>query len=199
MVNSIALKPIDCQREVVVGNVKFSISAGVGDAGSSGRVLWPCSIALAEIISRENNLGICCDIGCGLGLAGIQSAFKGSQTTLIDAELSTCFLAAENVRSNSLRADVFCVDWKYFRKPFDSIFGSEILYRPEWIVGIAEFIKANWTGKGHSLIVNAITNELTMRFDSEIDKCGLNSTRTEEQSRLPDGQEFNFNLWRISK
>lgn len=50
--------------------------------------LWPSAVALAQFILQQPELvkgKRVCDIGCGLGLAGIAAALAGEHTSFINS------------------------------------------------------------------------------------------------------------------
>ena len=98
--------------------------------------IWPAALAAARAVARLGDLSGArvLDLGCGLGVPGVQAAAAGAVVTFADLEPDALAFAAWNARSQPGCAEgpaTVQVDWSRQMVPgaFDLVVLSDVSYR----------------------------------------------------------------------
>lgn len=107
---------------------------------------WPSAHVLLPFLSRQTfpqNTQIC-ELGSGLGVISSLLAQKLLSTIATDISPAACVFARTNIIRNNGTARVVCCDWRSlpFKRTFNLIIASDILYEEGWVEPILTSIKA---------------------------------------------------------
>lgn len=185
-------KPWPCDQPIVVAGKSYAITPGMGTGG----MLSPVSVAFTERIAVIENLGACCDFGCGLGLVGMAASRNATKTTLLDVQESVCDLARSNLKNNGIDGSVISDQRQIPDGSIDSIFGSEVVYPSYQLNGLCGFIARAWNRKGPCLLANS-DGYAGYSLIARLQMLGFKTTQTNESFALPNGEEIDYILWTI--
>lgn len=151
--NNIAIKditrPLDYTNPILIKGKPYTINGDDSGLCLDGNRLWPCSIALAELVSPVADSELCF-LGDGLGLPSIVAAQNNNIVTVIEREPRIWELIHNNYRDNNCWAKFRVEDWAKvndkYKDNFDAIYGSEIIYNSYNLAGLINFIKVSWNG-----------------------------------------------------
>lgn len=196
----------DCSNPITIGGITYQLETSKALRGNEGCRLWPVGIALADYIDQSFNgkeadiLGRVCDIGCGLGLVGMVASRFAVHTTLISECGTVVDQAKLNVKKHGCDVCVAHVNWAdaTFGFGFDSIFGSDIIYKPYNIPGLAAFIAKHWTGVGPCWFTNAIDSTYE-EFKSALHSFRLACQKINLDYTLPNGIRFPYFRMEITR
>jgi len=98
--------------------------------------IWEASTVLADYLARQpaQSHGTLLEIGCGLGLVGIAAAKAGYRVTMTEIDSHALNFARANALLNDCPEIVVeRLDWNApaLKGLFDTIVGSETIYKPE--------------------------------------------------------------------
>ncbi len=105
--------------------------------------LWVGSRALARhLAATTQNHSTAIDIGCGVGLAGLVAAKRGTHTTFLDHAREALAFVRASAERNHLEADLLVSD---LRRPgvdarFDLCLAADATYDPELQRALADFL-----------------------------------------------------------
>jgi ETFB lysine methyltransferase len=120
---------------------------------------WPASEALAAWLA-DNPLPpgrSVCDLGCGLGVLSALVSLDGAHLTAsLDIASQGCRYTRANLRSHALAAPVVCADFRHppFRRGFDIVMASDVLYEARWTQPVAQFIADHLLPGGFALVAD---------------------------------------------
>ncbi|MBN1578168.1 MAG: class I SAM-dependent methyltransferase [Chitinispirillaceae bacterium] len=105
---------------------------------------WPSAAALFSFVMQHRlpvNQRIV-ELGCGLGVTASALAARHHYMIATDISLHGCRFAAYNIAANNGSARVVCADWRHppFRRRFDLIVASDVLYEDRWIDPVLDCI-----------------------------------------------------------
>ncbi len=106
---------------------------------------WPSSeILVSFLLSRPlpNDWKVC-DLGCGLGIAAGALAARRHTVIATDISWCGCRFTAHNMDLNGGVPRVCCADWRSlpFRRCFDLLIASDILYEERFIGPVIEAVE----------------------------------------------------------
>lgn len=99
---------------------------------------------------------IACELGCGLGVVSSGLAIRDIQVVAVDIAFESCQFAAYNIAAQHKIPRVVCCDWRNlpFRRPFDLIVASDVLYEERWIPVLIDAVDLLLTHNGKALIAD---------------------------------------------
>ena len=110
--------------------------------------LWPGSHILADCLGRSSDIGprtACLEIGCGLGLAGLQALAMGASVHFTDYDAAPLAYVARSIADSGLdatRATFERLDWRDLPsdRQYDLILGADVLYERRLVPLVANLI-----------------------------------------------------------
>ena len=122
-------------------------------------VLWPAGLALAEEMSRLPLEGRrILEAGCGIGLASLVLRRRGADITASDYHPLAADFLAHNAALNGLPPIRFeLADWNGPNPAlarFDLIIGADVLYEPDHVALLADFVAAHGNVPARVLIAD---------------------------------------------
>lgn len=109
---------------------------------------WPSAQVLFPFIEKSRTLLSAqelriCELGCGLGIISALLAQFNDSVFSVDISPQACIYAKENILRNGGTPRVVVSDWRSmaFKKQFDLIVASDVLYEHRWIDPILNCIK----------------------------------------------------------
>lgn len=172
---------------VSLGPIVFRLPVAEGGVVSDGNKLWPCALALAQIVGSFEIAGMSLlEIGCGLSLPGMVAARQGARVTLCDRDDAVDLSIAE---LNQVELTKIRGDWATLQGSFDWVVGSEVLYRAYGLESAAHCVANVWNGRGRCLFVQQPYYALG-EFVKAIESLGLSCVQTVVHSVRPDGVAF---------
>lgn len=124
-------------------------------------LVWIGARAIAEtILANPSRHGASvCDLGCGLGLAGLAAASVGSRVTFCDRNEACLRMVQASAAANGFgevdtRALDFTTDTIGCR--FDSILAADIVYDPDTYEGLAGFLDLHLNDSGEILLTESL-------------------------------------------
>ena len=119
---------------------------------------WPSTAPFFSFLMNERLPGGAriCELGCGLGVIAAALAAKGHEIIATDIAPEGCRFAFSNIAANGGAPRVVCADWRAmpFRKKFDLIVASDILYEERWIGPILDCIDTLLSRGGEAIIAD---------------------------------------------
>lgn len=119
---------------------------------------WPSAEIFSVFCADQfphhyKNIG---ELGCGLGVLSAIIANKGYNVTATDISFRSCLYASTNISKYADSNKVTCCDWRHspFKRRFDCIIASDVLYEKRFIDPIIKFLKSNLTPDGHAYIAD---------------------------------------------
>jgi len=110
---------------------------------------WPSAQVLFPFIGKSKtelsapNTRIC-ELGCGLGIVSALLAQINHSVFSVDISPQACIYSKENILRNGGTPHVIVSDWRAmaFKKEFDFVVASDVLYEQRWIDPILSCIKS---------------------------------------------------------
>jgi len=123
--------------------------------------LWEASLVLADYtaglhVEPDKNF---LEIGCGLGMVGIVASSFGHNVTMTEYNPDALnFARANALLNNSSTINITALDWSrpQLQGSFDTIMGSEIIYREEDFNPISNLFKAYLKPGGEIILAEGI-------------------------------------------
>ncbi len=109
---------------------------------------WPSAQVLFPFIEKSKtqlstpNTRIC-ELGCGLGIVSSLLAQFNHSVFSVDISPQACIYSKENISRNGGISRVIVSDWRAmaFKKEFDLVVASDVLYEQRWIDPVLNCIK----------------------------------------------------------
>jgi predicted nicotinamide N-methyase len=119
---------------------------------------WPSATVLFHFVMKHR-LPVhyrIIELGCGLGVIASALAARHHCTVATDISPDGCRFAAHNIAANNGIPLVVCADWRYppFRKRFDIVLASDVLYEKRWIDPVLDFIERLCRAEGMAWIAD---------------------------------------------
>lgn len=92
---------------------------------------WPPAEAMARAVYRAGwpREATILEVGCGIGLASLAAAARGSRVTVSDNQSDAVRLAVANAALNDLDVEGYLLDWRTpIEARYDRILGCEVIY-----------------------------------------------------------------------
>jgi len=108
----------------------------------SAQVLFPFIEKSKTLLSSPNTR--ICELGCGLGIVSALLAQFNCLVFSVDISPQACIYSKENIFRNGGTPRVTVSDWRAmaFKKQFDFVVASDVLYEQRWINPILSCIKS---------------------------------------------------------
>ncbi len=179
--------PYSIDGHIQVGFGSYTIAECPVKSKGQGEKLWPCSIVLARWMQDKRMGDSVCDVGCGLGLAGISVA-DVYRVTMIDCDLDVAAAADANARLNHVSPEVLAGRLANVHgRTFDSVVGSEILYPGFDLNSIAAFVSRSWNRRGRCMFVMS-TDMHRQETDEAFNGSGLRLMHWRTDETLPSAE-----------
>lgn len=133
----------------VMDYAKFEAMVEVG-AGTVADIVWPAEQALATALMERRHLWISgglCELGAGLGLAGIAAAMNGAPSVLLtDRDALVLEVAKRSAQNNNVadKVAVSAFDWadraSWPKLPGRLVIAADVLYDKEVVKPLASLI-----------------------------------------------------------
>ena len=137
---------------------------------------WPSAIPLCNYLVRQDFSEelLICELGCGLGVISALLASQGLFTVATDIALPGCHFTARNISGNGGVPRVICADWRHppFRRRFDVVIASDVLYEERWIDPVLGCLKSILAPDGYALIADPC-RRFWLPFKNDIHRHGL--------------------------
>lgn len=180
---------------VTIAGRWYTLEEGGPDVGNTGLYLWPCSVALAELIAAYDLEGLSLlELGPGLGLPGMVAAAKGARVTFAENDKMVAARLGDNLKRNGLAGEIYPGDWRKLPGQFDCVVGSEITFTKQLVRAVGDVFFRKWTKKGPAMLTEA---DREPRFiASEMPHRGVDITYHSCESKLGDGNVFYYYRWK---
>lgn len=119
--------------------------------------LWPSAIGLAEYMTKhvDCHKKSVLELGCGLGLNGLNCAARGAAVTFTDYEADALTLAERNINANKLGTHAYAlVDWRepQLAGEFDIIIAADVLYEDRFLEPVHNMLATYLKPSGKAFI-----------------------------------------------
>lgn len=119
---------------------------------------WPSAGPFFSFVAKQPILpdSAACELGCGLGVVASGLSIKDIPVVAVDIAAESCLFAAHNIALQQTIPRVVCADWRAlpFKKQFDLVVASDVLYEERWIPILIEAIDLHMTQKGKAWIAD---------------------------------------------
>lgn len=143
--------------------VDHYVAAGRLDSDPYWAALWPSATCVSRYVARAPALArgkSVCDVGCGLGLAGLVACAVGAKrVVLYDREPLAVACARLSIEANGFgdRASAEVFDWNRVdakrQERFDAVLACDVLYEESAVAPVAELVpKLARSGGGRFLL-----------------------------------------------
>jgi 2-polyprenyl-3-methyl-5-hydroxy-6-metoxy-1,4-benzoquinol methylase len=97
-----------------------------------------------------------CELGCGLGVISALLSHRGINCIATDYSQQACHYALTNIAQYSQTPQAVCFDWRApaFKRGFETLIGSDILYEARWIEPVLSLIKTLLAPQGVAYIAD---------------------------------------------
>ena len=122
--------------------------------------LWPSTEGMLAVLDERFTpdwlAHSTCEIGCGLGIIAAALSGRGVPIVATDYAGDALGYVRYNMNAAGGKPMVAGADWRHppFKKAFDRIIGSDILYERRWIDPVAAFISSMLVAGGEALIAD---------------------------------------------
>ena len=138
--------------------VDHYVAAGRLDSDPYWAALWPSATCVGRYVARAPALArgkSVCDVGCGLGLAGLVACAMGAKrVVLYDREPLAVACVRLSIEANGFgdRASAEVFDWNRVdakrQERFDAVFACDVLYEESAVAPVAELVPKLARGGG---------------------------------------------------
>lgn len=119
---------------------------------------WPSaqiflSFILQQSFKPETEV---CELGCGLGILSTAFFIRKCKTFSVDISHQACMYSFQNIFLNGYFPKIICSDWRQigFKKKFDLVAASDILYESRWIEPVLSCINSLLSDGGKAWIAD---------------------------------------------
>ncbi len=124
---------------------------------------WPSSEVLFTwcLDTLPEKFQSICELGCGLGVISAALTARGYPVIATDISPYACKYSAANMsKYNDSVKKIVCSDWRDtpFKKQFDCIIASDILYEERWINTVLSFLRNHLLEHGIAFIADPTRN-----------------------------------------
>jgi len=121
--------------------------------------LWPSATVFITYLEKNplNPDSAICEIGSGTGILSALCALDNTRTIATDISFQGCCYCKANMeRYTTAPASVVSFDWRAapFKRTFDCIIGTDVLYEQRWIAIVLDFLEEKLSHKGYALIAD---------------------------------------------
>lgn len=154
--------------------------------------VWPGAVALASFVaSRADSMGRVLELGAGLGVPGLVAASCGRSVLLSDFEPDALAFARAAVELNGMQDRVNVIELDWTAPPtdigvFDTVLGSEILYRPALYPSLIQLLDRVLAPDGRAYISHeerpfhiGFFDDAASRFVTRTTSCKVTSKKSE--------------------
>ena len=138
--------------------VDHYVAAGTLDSDPYWAALWPSATCVSRYLAKAPALALgksVCDVGCGLGLAGLVACAVGARRVVMyDREPLAVACARLSIEANGFgdRASAEVFDWnrvdKKRQERFDAVLACDVLYEESAVAPVAELVPKLARGGG---------------------------------------------------
>ena len=138
--------------------VEHYVAAGTLDSDPYWAALWPSATCVSRYLAKAPALALgksVCDVGCGLGLAGLVACAVGARRVVMyDREPLAVACARLSIEANGFgdRASAEVFDWnrvdKKRQERFDAVLACDVLYEESAVAPVAELVPKLARGGG---------------------------------------------------
>jgi predicted nicotinamide N-methyase len=162
--------------------------------------IWEASIVLTEYLSRagiEMDASIL-ELGAGMGLTGLLLGAMGHRVTLSDYNDDALALLEKNAAHNKLNNVLIQkLDWLKpdMNDTYDIIFGSELIYKEEFIDPVLALLKKALKPGGTVYIAHDVNRKIMVEFLKRADHTFM--IQSIVKTMKTDGQEHKVVIHRL--
>ena len=138
--------------------VDHYVAAGTLDSDPYWAALWPSATCVSRYLAKAPALALgksVCDVGCGLGLAGLVACAVGARRVVMyDREPLAVACARLSIEANGFgdRASAEVFDWNRVdekrQERFDAVLACDVLYEESAVAPVAELVPKLARGGG---------------------------------------------------
>ena len=138
--------------------VDHYVAAGTLDSDPYWAALWPSATCVSRYLAKAPALALgksVCDVGCGLGLAGLVACAVGARRVVMyDREPLAVACARLSIEANGFgdRASAEVFDWNRVdeqrQERFDAVLACDVMYEESAVAPVAELVPKLARGGG---------------------------------------------------